>query len=104
VPLVRQRTQGLHEQAHTLGTHAQLACLRTEEHSLRADDVADVPALERVVHRVPQRLLLQEELDLAGAIRDLGEARLAHDALGQHAAADVHARGIGFEGRRVRSP
>ncbi len=62
-----------------------------------ADDVADVPALEGVVHDLAQRFLLQEDLDLAGAIGQLGEARLAHDALEQHAAAHLHADGVRLE-------
>jgi hypothetical protein len=45
----------------------------------------------------PERLLLQVHLDLAGAVGELGEARLAHDALEHHAAADGDACGIGIQ-------
>jgi hypothetical protein len=48
--LVRQRTQALGQQAHAVGTlDRQLAGLGAHQHAFGADDVADVPALERFV-------------------------------------------------------
>jgi hypothetical protein len=90
VPLVRQRPQRLDEQSQLLGAHRQLAGLGLEQRSFCAEHVADVPALELVVGRA-ERLALREQLQLPGAVRNLREARLAHDALGEHAAADLHA-------------
>ena len=49
VPLVGQRTQRLHQQAHRFRAHRELAGARAHEHALGADDVAHVPALERLV-------------------------------------------------------
>ena len=96
VPLVGQRPQRLHQQAQAVHAHRQLARLGAEQHAARADDVADVPALERLVGRT-ERIVLQEQLQLPGAIGDLREARLAHQALEQHAAADAHPCRICFE-------
>jgi hypothetical protein len=96
VPLVGQRPQRLRQQPQLLDAHRQLAGLRPEQRALGADDVAHVPALERVVG-LAERGGLQEQLQLPRAIGDLGEARLAHDALEHHAAADVHAHGIGLQ-------
>ena len=103
VPLVRQRPQRLHQQSHRLRAHRQLAGLGAEQHAGRADDVADVPALEGLVGGA-QRLGLQEQLDLPGAVGDLGEAGLAHDALEHHAPADAHARRVRLQplARRAR--
>src|SRR5262249_2302497 len=53
--------------------------------------------LERLVHTLAHAVFLDEELDLPRAVGDLGEARLAHHALEEHAAADAHLRRIGFE-------
>ena len=65
VPLVRQRPQRLRQQAQPLDLDRQLAGLRAEQRALGAEDVADVLVLERRVAVRTQRVLLQEQLDLA---------------------------------------
>ena len=87
MPLVGQRPQRLDQQPHALGLDGELAGLGLEERALGAEDVAHVPALEGVVG-VAERLLLQEHLDGTAVVLQLGEARLAHDALGHHATGD----------------
>ena len=71
------------------------------------EDVADVVLLESFVG-LAERVALQEDLDLTGAILQLRETRLAHDALEHHAAGDMHAHRIRVEPlgglrRRIRS-
>ena len=87
VPLVRQRPQRLHQQLKRLDPHRQLSGLGAKQQPARADDVAHVPALEGLVGR-SQAFGLQVELDLPGAVGNLGEARLAHDALEHQAPAN----------------
>ena len=112
VPLVRQRPQRLRQHAQLFDAHRQLAGLGLEQRAGGREDVAHVVLLERLVG-FAQRVPLQEDLDLPGAILQLGEARLAHDALEHHAAGDVHAHGVGIEplgrlvavlGRQQRRP
>ncbi len=79
VPFVRQRPQRLGKQPQRRHPHRQLPGLGAEQHAGRADEVADVPALEGLVGGA-EGVGLQEQLHLAGAVRDLGEARLAHQA------------------------
>src|SRR6185437_11785217 len=45
----------------------------------------------------PGRILLQEELDLAGPVGDVGEADLAHGPFEHHPAADADARRVRVE-------
>ncbi len=101
VPLVGQRSQRLRQQAQRGDLHRQLAGARAEQRALGAERVAHVPALEIVVD-AGQRRRLQEQLDAPARIRERREARLAHDALGHHAARDGHADRGGLElfGRR----
>ena len=96
VPLVRQRPQRLDQHAQFFHAHRQLARLGLEQHAGGREDVADVVLLEGLVG-VAERIALQEDLDLPGAILQLGEARLAHDALEHHAAGHVHAHRVLFE-------
>jgi len=96
VPLVGQRPQRLHQQPQRLDAHRELAGLGAEQHAARGQGVADVEALEGVV-RLAEGLLLQVELNLPGAVGDLGEARLAHEALEHQPPADLDARRIGLE-------
>ncbi len=93
VPLVRQRTQRLGQQAQGLGLDRQFPGAGPGQTALDADDVADVPALEGVVS-LAQRIGLQEQLDAAGLVLDLHEAGLAHHPLGHEATGqpDVPAR------------
>jgi hypothetical protein len=64
VPLVGQRPQRLHEQADALGLDRQLTGAGPEQRALDAEDVADVPTLERLVDRLAHALALQVDLDL----------------------------------------
>ena len=96
VPLVRQRTQRLDQQSQPFDAHRQLSGPGLEQHALGAQHVADVPALESLVD-LAERIALQEELDLAAAILELREARLAHHPLEQHAARDRDTGRVGFE-------
>jgi hypothetical protein len=96
VPFVGQWPQRLHDEAQIIGAHRQLAGLGAEEHPARAQDVPDVEALEGLV-ALPERLLLQVKLNLPGAVGDLREARLAHDALEHQPPADPDARRVGLE-------
>ena len=67
----------------------QLAGFGAEHHALGADQVADVPFLETfVVNALGQVVALQEQLDAAGHVLQLGETGLAHDALRHHATGD----------------
>ena len=86
VELVGQRPQRLGEQAQLLAAHRQLALLRLEQHAARRDDVAEVPALERLVRGLAGVVVGDVELDPTGAVLDRREARLAHHALEHHAA------------------
>ena len=94
--LVRQRPQRLHQQAQLVDLDRQLAGLGAHRRAFGGDDVADVPALERVVGRA-QRRRLQEQLDTAAHVLHGGERGLAHDALGQQAPGDGNATAAGFQ-------
>jgi hypothetical protein len=63
----------------------------------RADDVADVPALERGVGVLARAVVADVELDAAGDVLDGGEAGLAHHALEHDAAGDLDLDRRGFE-------
>jgi hypothetical protein len=86
VELFRQRTQRLGEQAQPRDLDGQLAGLGAEQGALGAQDVAEVPVLERFVGGLAQRVAGNVELDAAGHVLDGGEARLAHHALEHHPA------------------
>ncbi len=96
MPLVRQRPQRLDQHAQFFDAHRELAGLGLEQHAGGREDVADVILLEGLVG-VAERIALQEDLDLPGAILQLGETRLAHDALEHHAAGHVHAHRVLLE-------
>ena len=96
MPLVGQRAQRLGQQAQALDLDRQLAGAGAHQGALGADDVAHVPALERLV-AVAQRLGLQEQLDAAADVLDLRERGLAHQALGEHAPGQDHAAAAGLE-------
>jgi hypothetical protein len=86
---VRQRTQALGQQAYRIGAHGELAGLGAHQHAFGADDVADVPALERFV-ALADRALMDEKLDAAGVILQLHEADLALHALEHDAPGHLH--------------
>ncbi|MNM58184.1 hypothetical protein D3C81_694090 [compost metagenome] len=97
VPLVRQRTQRLDQQADAVGAHRQFTGLGAGQPAFDGDDVAHVPALEGGVD-VAQRGGLQEQLDAAGFVLDGGEAGLAHHPLGHQAAGHLHLAAGGLQG------
>ena len=78
VPLVGQRPQRLGQQQQALDPHRQLPGPVRNSTPSAPSDVADVIALEGLV-ALAERARLQEQLNLAAAVGDLGEARLAHD-------------------------
>ena len=88
VELLRQRPQRLREQAHAVALDRQLAGLRLEQRARRADDVAEVPVLERVERLGADAVERDVELDAPGHVLQRREARLAHHALQHHAAGD----------------
>ena len=94
--LVRQRPQRLGQQAQPFDLDRQLAGLGAHQGAFGGEDVADVPAFERIVG-VAQRGRLQEQLDVAADITQLGERGLAHEALGQHASGDADAAAIALQ-------
>ncbi|SAK91568.1 hypothetical protein AWB82_06493 [Caballeronia glebae] len=102
VELVRQRAQRLREQPQFRAAHRQLALVRAKQHALRGDDVAEVPLLEGVVSLLADVGGRHEELDLATAVLNRREARLAHHALEHHPAGDSDGQGIGFERLFIR--
>src|SRR5699024_2619320 len=65
--------------------------------ALAADDVADVQLFEGGVSFVAQQVALDKDLDIALLVAQMGEAGLAHDALGHHAARQRD----GFAGLRL---
>ena len=79
MPLVRQRAQRLGQQAQAIDLDRQLAGARAHQFTLGTNDVADVPALERLVG-FSQGRALQEQLDLPAHVLEGDEAGLAHDA------------------------
>ena len=86
VEFFRQRPQRLGQQAHFVRHDGQLAGLGAKQRAARRDDVADIPFLECLIDTFGQAVALEAHLDLPGAILQLDEAGLAHDALRHHAA------------------
>ena len=70
-----------------------------EGRPLDADDVADVELLEQGERLVADLALADEELDLAGAVAQIGEDRLAHAAAGGQPSGDGHFRTVLALGR-----
>jgi hypothetical protein len=100
MPLVRQRPQRFRQQPQCLDTHRQLASARAHQCAFGADDVADIPRLERLVS-VAERGLLQEQLQMSGHVLQLDETRLAHDTLGHQPAGNANMFGGGFDRRCI---
>jgi len=81
VEFLRQRTQCLGQQTHLRDTHGKFAGLGLEQHTHRAEDVAEVVMLERVVRFLAGISIADEQLDAPAHILHRGEAGLAHHAL-----------------------
>ena len=89
VPLVRQRPQRLDQQAQRGRFYRQLAGAGPGQPAFDGDDVAHVEGLERLVG-LAQGVGLQEQLDRARFVHQLGEAGLAHHPLGHQPAGHGH--------------
>ena len=63
-----------------------LALLGAEHLALHADDIADIEFLVALVDLVAYIIALDVKLQAAVAVGQVGKRRLAHDALGHHAA------------------
>ena len=100
MPLIRQRPQRFHEEPQLHHPHRELAGLGTAQHALGANNVAEIPSLEVIVS-LTDRIRLQEELDLSGAIGNLGKACAPHDALEHHATAHPHRGRVGVQPLRA---
>src|SRR5882672_7832034 len=85
VEFLGQGPQRLHQQAQLGDFHRQLARLGLEQGSVRADDIAEVVALEFLVLRLADAVARDVELHAPAGVLHRGEARLAHDALEHHA-------------------
>ncbi|MNF73573.1 hypothetical protein D3C84_555780 [compost metagenome] len=93
VELVRQRTQRLGQQAGFLHVDVQVSFAGTGQHAADADDVAQVPVLDRFEGLGRQGLAVDVELDApAGVLEDHERAAVEHDAPG-HADLDL----LGFQ-------
>jgi hypothetical protein len=90
VELVRHRPQALGQQADRGDVQRQLAGARLEQLAFGADDVAQVPVLERGIGFLADGVARHVELDAARRVLQGREAGLAHDTLEHHPAR--HAR------------
>ncbi len=97
VELVGQRAQALGEQADRAGVHGEFARLGLEQIAGGADDVADIPGLERGVEFFADGIAGHVQLDAAGHVLDREEACLAHDTFEHDAACHDDGDRIGFE-------
>ncbi|MPN18725.1 hypothetical protein SDC9_166088 [bioreactor metagenome] len=90
---LRQRTQGFTQQRDLLRVHAGLARSRDEYIPLDADDVSNIKRLKRLVYALREIVTLDVYLDFTSGIQQVGKARLAHDAAGDHSPGngDLHA-------------
>ncbi len=86
VELLGQRAQRLREQADLRRVDRELALHRPEDGALDAQDVAQVPVLERLVGLDAGDVVVHVDLDLAAHVLERRERGLAHDALQHHAA------------------
>ena len=97
VELLGQRAQRLGEQPQLCDPDRKLAGARLEQCAPGADDVAQVPVLERFVRLDAEGIIGDVELDAAAHVLQRGEARLAHDALEHHTAGDCNSDGRRLE-------
>jgi len=85
VELLRQRAQCLRQQTHLSDAHRKLARLGFEQHTRRAENVAEVVMLELVVRLFAGVVVADEQLDAPAHVLHRGKTRLAHYALQHHA-------------------
>ena len=94
VEFLRQRPQRLGEQPQLGHPDRQLSGAGLEKRAAGADDVAQVPMLERIVDFRADGVAGNVELYPAAHVLQRGEARLAHDALQHHPARYGHREGL----------
>ncbi|MNP39278.1 hypothetical protein D3C76_1328480 [compost metagenome] len=91
--LVRQRAQRLGQQAHVAHVDVQVALARTGQHTLGADDVAQVPGLDLGQGFFAEGLAVDVHLQAsAGVLQDDEGTAVEHDATG-----DLDRDGCGFQ-------
>jgi hypothetical protein len=90
VKLLGQWTQRLRQEAYCRDLDRQLAGLGLEETSTGADDVAEIPVLERIVRIGTDDVGRHIELDPAAHVLDRREAGFAHHPLQHHSAGNRH--------------
>ena len=89
VELLRQGQQALGKEFRVGRVDGDLAGLRLEDLTGDFEDVADVPCLLKGLVVVDAEVVTGDvDLDVALAVLDLSEGRLAHDAAGDHSSAD----------------
>ena len=90
VELLRQRAQRLREQVEVLDADRHLAAVRLEDDAADANDVADIELLELVLVLVlAEHIDLEVDLDVARAVVERAERRLAMAADGHETAGDA---------------
>src|SRR5438477_3697752 len=97
VEFLRQWPQRLGEEPDLLRVDRELALVGLEDAPRDAEDVSEVPVLERVVRLRAGDIVVHVHLDLPAHILERGERCLAHDALQEHAAGDGRGRLLGLE-------
>ena len=90
VPLLRWRLQRLGQNGVAMHLQANLTSASAEEGTGCAQEVSQVQVLQRLVLLRTQVVGAEVELELAGAIVEVHEAGLAHDALGGQASCRGH--------------
>ena len=92
----RQRAQCLGQQTHLRNTHGKLAGFGLEQYADRAENVAEVVMLERVMRFLASVIVADEQLNFSAHVLNSGETGFAHYALQHHASGhrDVYLRGF----------
>ena len=99
VVLLGQRPERLGQELERGDPHRELPGVGDEQLPARADDVAEIELLEALVVRLPEPALVDEQLDVARAVAQRREARLAHHALRHHPPGDGDLERLGGECR-----
>ena len=77
--------------------YCEFVGLGLEQRAGDANDVADVPVLEALMHLFADAVIADEDLDTAGDVLNGGKAGLAHHALEHDAAGDLDFDRRGFK-------
>ena len=89
VPFFRERAQRLRQQAVLGRLDGELAGLRAHGAATGENDVSQIGELEDLVRLVADLVLLDEDLQVAGAVAKAEEGRLAHGAQRHHPSGDA---------------